>query len=72
MDQDDPFDTYVVVMNDEEQYSIWPEAKPVPEGWKIAGPAGDKESCLAWVDENWTDMRPRSLREYMEGLKSPS
>ncbi|GAA3282852.1 MbtH family NRPS accessory protein [Dactylosporangium vinaceum] len=53
---------YRVVRNDEEQYSIWPAADPVPAGWHEDGFAGPKEDCLAHIDEVWTDMRPRSLR----------
>ncbi len=58
--------TYLVVVNAEEQYSIWPSSKPVPDGWLPVGPAGSEDECIAWVDQNWTDMRPRSLRERME------
>jgi MbtH protein len=58
---------YTVVLNDEEQYSIWPEDRPAPTGWREAGFAGTKEECLGHIDEVWTDMRPRSLREAMGG-----
>lgn len=54
-----------VVLNDEEQYSIWPAYKAMPAGWREAGKSGDKASCLAWIDEVWTDMRPLSLRKAM-------
>jgi MbtH protein len=54
---------YTVVINDEEQYSIWPQGREIPAGWREAGKSGTKEECLAYVDEVWTDMRPRSLRE---------
>lgn len=64
---DDAHDTFVVVVNDEEQYSIWPEARPLPAGWRDAGTRGSKESCLAYVQEVWTDMRPLSLRGAMGG-----
>jgi MbtH protein len=57
---------YVVVVNDEEQYSIWLADRELPAGWKRAGKEGTKEECLAWVDEVWTDMRPLSLRRQME------
>lgn len=56
---------YQVVVNDEEQYSIWPEGADVPTGWRPVGVAGDRATCLAHVDEVWTDMRPRSLREWL-------
>jgi MbtH protein len=58
--------TYKVVVNDEEQYSIWPEGRENALGWNDAGTSGTKEECLAWIEENWTDMRPASLRRTME------
>jgi MbtH protein len=54
---------FLVVRNDEEQYSIWPEGRELPAGWHAAGFAGSKADCLSHVDTVWTDMRPRSLRE---------
>jgi MbtH protein len=54
-----------VLVNHEEQYSLWPEWKPVPAGWNDVGVVGDKKTCLAHIDKVWTDMRPRSLREWM-------
>jgi uncharacterized protein YbdZ (MbtH family) len=63
---------YKVVVNHEEQYSIWPEYKENPLGWNDAGKAGLKAECLAYVKEVWTDMRPLSLRKKMEELaKNP-
>jgi MbtH protein len=53
---------YKILVNDEGQYSIWPEMKASPLGWKETGPAGSKEEVLEWVKANWTDMRPASLR----------
>ncbi|WP_374309409.1 MbtH family protein [Methylocella sp.] len=58
--------TFHVVLNDEEQYSIWPDFKPVPAGWRKEGFSGDRAACLAHIEQVWTDMRPRSLREAME------
>lgn len=58
--------TYKVLMNDEEQYSIWPEDREIPAGWREAGKTGLKAECLAFVEEVWTDMRPKSLREKMD------
>jgi MbtH protein len=55
-------DRFVVVRNDEEQYSIWPADRPLPAGWQDAGFTGAKTECLTHVDQVWTDMRPRSLR----------
>ncbi|MFZ4527995.1 MAG: MbtH family protein [Undibacterium curvum] len=53
---------WVVLINAEEQYSVWPEQLDIPEGWKQTGSIGSREECLAQVAELWTDMRPRSLR----------
>jgi len=57
---------YNVVMNHEEQYSIWPQYKEIPRGWKQVGKTGPKAECLAYIKETWTDMRPLSLRKKME------
>lgn len=51
-----------VVVNDEEQFSIWPADREVPPGWREAGKQGSKAECLAYIEEVWTDMRPLSLR----------
>lgn len=59
---------YKVVINHEEQYSIWPEAKDNPLGWNDAGKRGSKNDCLKYIEEVWTDMRPLSVRRNMEGL----
>jgi MbtH protein len=59
---------YKVVVNHEEQYSIWPAHKENPLGWKDAGKSGLKDECLAFVKEVWTDMRPLSVRNQMEEL----
>ena len=59
--------TYLVVINHEEQYSIWPDGRDVPAGWTATGYAGPKADCLAHIDQVWTDMRPRGLRLRMEG-----
>jgi MbtH protein len=53
---------YKVVINHEEQYSIWPIEKPNPSGWSDVGKTGNKAECLAYIEEVWTDMTPRSLR----------
>ena len=57
---------YKVVVNHEEQYSIWPADRENPLGWRDAGKSGSKEECLAYIKEVWTDMRPLSLRQKME------
>jgi MbtH protein len=58
-------DNYVVVINDEEQYSIWRDDKTVPVGWRAVGKRGPKAECLQYIEEVWTDMRPLSLRKRM-------
>ena len=62
----DPFETYNVVINLEEQYSIWPTEKEIPVGWRTVGVSGTKQECLDHIEEVWTDMRPLSLRKFME------
>lgn len=57
---------YKVVLNHEEQYSIWPADRANPLGWRDAGKSGTKAECLAHIKEVWTDMRPLSLRKWME------
>lgn len=57
---------YKVVLNDEEQYSIWPADRENPLGWRDGGRTGPKAECLAYIAEVWTDMRPLSLRRRME------
>jgi MbtH protein len=59
--------TYAVVLNEEEQYSIWLADRDLPAGWRAAGKEGRKPECLAYIEENWTDMRPLSLRRQMGG-----
>ena len=57
---------YQVLVNHEEQYSLWPAGKDIPAGWRAAGRQGSKDDCLRYVDEAWTDMRPLSLRKAMD------
>lgn len=61
---------YNVVVNHEEQYSIWPAYRENALGWKEAGKSGTKEECLAYIKEIWTDMRPLSLRKKMQEQKA--
>lgn len=56
---------YAVVVNHEEQYSIWPVGREIPLGWQEAGKQGSKDECLAYIESVWTDMRPLSLRKSM-------
>ncbi|MBN9344375.1 MAG: MbtH family NRPS accessory protein [Holosporales bacterium] len=57
---------YYVVKNLEEQYSIWPSYKQIPQGWEAVGEPKIKPDCLSYIDEVWTDMRPLSLRKQMQ------
>lgn len=57
--------TYTAVVNDEEQFSIWPLHLPLPAGWRTVGEPGRKEDCLEYIERVWTDMRPASLRAAM-------
>jgi MbtH protein len=58
--------TYKVVLNHEEQYSIWPAYRENPLGWRDAGKSGSKSECLDYIEGVWTDMRPLSLRQKMQ------
>lgn len=65
---DDQDGRFFVLVNDEDQHSLWPTFAEIPAGWTVAfggADGSDRESALSFVEENWTDMRPRSLREYM-------
>ncbi|SCL14552.1 MbtH protein [Micromonospora nigra] len=65
MEESEDSRRYQVVVNDEEQYSIWPDGSEVPAGWRSTGFSGGRADCLAHIDEIWTDLRPRSLREWL-------
>lgn len=66
MSWDDEEAVFNVVVNHEEQYSIWPEYKVIPKGWNAVGKKGKKKECLDYIEQVWTDMRPLSLRRHME------
>jgi MbtH protein len=66
-DEENDTRIYQVVVNDEEQYSIWPADQDPPAGWRPESTTGTKDECLARISAVWTDMRPRSLREHMDG-----
>jgi MbtH protein len=66
-DEDEDTTTYRVVVNHEEQYSIWPAERETPPGWRDGGKAGSKAECLEYVEQVWTDMRPLSVRQQMDG-----
>jgi MbtH protein len=63
---------YRVVVNYEEQYSIWLVGRDIPGGWRAVGKDGTKAECLAYIKEIWTDMRPLSLRRQLDGDAAPS
>lgn len=67
---DDENGEFCVLVNHEEQYSLWPTFREVPGGWKKVGPEGARQECLDWIEANWTDMRPKSLVEAMEKEKA--
>ena len=57
---------YLVLVNHEGQYSLWPAFREVPRGWTPVGPRGKRKECLDWIEATWTDMRPKSLVDAME------
>ena len=65
-EQKNPFDdedgTFAVLVNDEDQHCIWPSFAETPAGWQQARPPGDRVAALAYIEQHWTDLRPRSLR----------
>ena len=62
----DPAEQWLVVLNDEEQFSIWPDAREVPAGWRLEGTRGSREDCLEHIERTWTDMRPLSVRRALD------
>jgi MbtH protein len=62
---DDETGEFLVVINSEGQYSLWPTFRDVPGGWTPVGPRGARSACLEYIEQNWTDMRPRSLVQQM-------
>lgn len=64
---EDPEGTYLVLVNDEGQHSLWPTFVEVPAGWQVALEESSHEAALKFVEDNWTDMRPKSLVAAMEG-----
>ncbi|KOT31439.1 hypothetical protein ADK41_31070 [Streptomyces caelestis] len=63
---DDPDASFHVLVNDEDQHSLWPADTPVPDGWTAVLSNASREACVAYVDAHWTDMRPRSLARAMD------
>jgi MbtH protein len=68
--QDELETTYQVVVNHEEQYSIWPAERELPPGWTAVGKSGPKAECLQYISEVWTDMRPLSLRRALAAAQT--
>ena len=69
---DDESGSYIVLVNHEAQYSLWPERIPVPQGWQTVFGPDNQPKCLEYVEANWTDMRPASLVRAMEGDPRPA
>jgi uncharacterized protein YbdZ (MbtH family) len=57
---------YLILVNSERQYSLWPDFREVPAGWTVVGPKGSRKECLAWIEATWIDMRPKSLADHMD------
>lgn len=64
---DDPAGTYLVLVNDERQHSLWPAFVQIPDGWWIVHDRASRQECVDYVNEHWTDMRPATLVRAMEG-----
>jgi MbtH protein len=69
-EDDEDLRIFEVVMNHEEQYSIWPTGREIPNGWTAVGKTGAKAECLEYIKTVWTDMRPLSLRKQMEAARN--
>jgi glycopeptidolipid biosynthesis protein len=63
---DDDNGTFYVLLNDEDQHSLWPAFADIPAGWRVAYGDASRPECLDYVEQNWTDIRPKSLREAIE------
>lgn len=64
---DDDNGTFFVLVNDEEQHSLWPTFADVPAGWRVSFGEADRAACLDYIEQNWPDIRPKSLRERLAG-----
>ena len=62
-------ETFLVVVNDEEQYSIWPSYMQMPKGWHATGVEGDKKACLDHIEQVWTDITPLSVRRQLDASR---
>ena len=72
--QSNPFDddnaSFLVLVNDEEQHSLWPTFADVPAGWRVVYDDADRAACLDCVEQNWTDIRPKGLRERVAQVRA--
>jgi len=66
---DDPDGTFLVLCNDEDQYSLWPAFADVPAGWRTVSGPGPRDALMSFIDETWLDMRPKSLRDAMDPVQ---
>lgn len=62
---------FLVLVNDEEQYSLWPASLQAPGGWRAVRAGGPRAECLAWIESQWTDLRPLSLRRTLASGSAP-
>lgn len=69
---DDEDGSFLVLVNEEDQHSLWPSFAPVPAGWDVVFGKDSRKACMDYVEENWTDMRPKSLIEAMQGHSAAS
>ena len=67
---DDDSGSFVVLVNDEEQHSLWPTFADVPAGWRVVYGEADRAACLDYIEQNWTDIRPKSLRERLAAVRA--
>nr|WP_221218884.1 MULTISPECIES: MbtH family protein [unclassified Mycolicibacterium] len=67
---DDDEGRFVVLVNDEEQHSLWPTFADVPAGWRVVHGEADRAECLDYIEANWPDIRPKSLRDRLAGSRA--
>jgi uncharacterized protein YbdZ (MbtH family) len=67
---DDESGRFRVLVNDEEQHSLWPSFADVPAGWRVLYGEADRAACLDYIDQNWTNIRPKSLRERLSAARA--
>jgi MbtH protein len=67
---DDENGTFFVLVNDEEQQSLWPTFSDVPDGWRVVYGEATRAECLEYIEQNWSDIRPKSLRDAIDARRS--